>query len=172
MLIGLIIIVLTIVIDQVTKQLSFHLIRGGNPVVFWRGMIEFHYLTNKGSAFSSLEGEYILFFAITLVSLGLFGYLFLDSSFKDKKVYSISVAMFIGGTFGNVIDRALFGSVIDWLHFPFLTPVLGVVGLNNFKNNMADMFLSAAIVLFMIDLFFLEPKRHKRSKDKAHDADV
>jgi len=172
MLIGLIIIVLTIVIDQVTKQLSVHLIKGGDPVVFWRGMIEFHYHENYGISFSNLEGQYMIFFAVTLVSLALFGYLFLDSSFKDKKVYSISVAMFIGGTFGNVIDRALFGFVIDWLHFPFLTPVLGVVGLSNFYNNMADMFLSAAIVLFMIDLFFLEPKRHKRTKGKAHDADV
>ncbi len=165
MLIGLIIIIMTILIDQISKQLSVALIKGGDPVVFWKNMIEFHYHENYGVSFSSFEGQYMMFFLVGVISLGLFGYLFLESDFKQKKVYSLSIAFFIGGTFGNMIDRALFGFVIDWLHFPFLTPILNVVGLSNFYNNMADMFLSAAIVLFVIDLFVFEPKRAKAKKE-------
>lgn len=172
MLIGLLIIILTLIIDQVTKHLAVHFIKGGDPVVFWENMIEFHYHENFGISFSNFEGQYMLFFVVGLISLGLFGYLFLDSSFKDKKVFSISIAMFIGGSFGNMIDRALFGFVIDWLHFPFLGSILSVVRLNNFYNNMADMFLSAAIVLFMVDLFFLEPKRIKRKKEIGDVQDI
>jgi signal peptidase II len=165
MFIGLIIIMMTILIDQVSKQLSVAFIKGGDSIVLWKNMIEFHYHENYGVSFSSFEGQYMMFFLVGVVSLGLFGYLFLESDFKHKKIYSISIALFIGGTFGNMIDRALFGFVIDWLHFPFLTPILELVGLSNFYNNMADMFLSAAIVLFVIDLFVFEPKRTKALKE-------
>jgi signal peptidase II len=50
------------------------------------------------------------------------------------------------------------------MHFPFLDGILNAVGLSNFYNNMADMYLSAAIVLFTLDLFIFEEKRKKEQK--------
>jgi hypothetical protein len=50
------------------------------------------------------------------------------------------------------------------MHFPFLDGLLNAIGLSNFYNNWADMFLSAAIVLFSIDLFILDEKRKKEMK--------
>ena len=50
----------------------------------------------------------------------------------------MAIVFFIGGTIGNAIDRALFGYVIDFMHFPFLTPILNLFGVNNFYNNIAD----------------------------------
>jgi len=170
MLIGYLIIIFTILIDQVTKQISVMFIKGGNPVTLIPRVLEFHYYENDGISFGMLPGQHLLLAAVTVVALGIFGYLFLDVSFKDKKVYSISIALFIGGTLGNALDRALYGYVIDHFYFPFLSPILGVVNLSNFYNNFADLFLSAAIVLFMIDLVFFEPKRAKK-KENNHEKD-
>jgi signal peptidase II len=164
MLIGFIIVILTIFFDQVTKQLAVHFIEPGQSITVINQLFSLGYHENRGISFGLLEGQQLFFSFVTLVALAIFGYLFLDISFKDKKVYSIAIALFVGGTFGNAIDRALFGYVIDFMHFPFLTPLLNAVGLSNFYNNIADMVLSLAIVLFIIELFILEPKRLKKEK--------
>ncbi|MCD4826162.1 MAG: signal peptidase II [Acholeplasmataceae bacterium] len=177
MLIGLIIIIATLFIDQLTKQLAYHLIAptftGTNTVVL-KGIFELSYYENTGASFGWL-GDFayknLLFFVITVLALIVFGYLFKSSDFKHKKIYSISVALFISGTLGNAIDRALFGFVIDFMHYPFLDFLSFVPGISNFVNNMADNFLSAAIVLFAIDLFFFESKRLKQQKDENNVTD-
>ena len=172
MLFGALIIFITILFDQVTKQLAQayipDLISGqqGNIVIIPR-VLEFSYYQNSGASFGIFEGEQLFFMIITIIALAIFGYLFTDVNFKTKKVYSFAIAFFIGGTLGNAIDRALFGYVIDFLHFPFLTPILNLFGSNNFYNNIADIVLSAAIVLFAIDLFIMEPKRKKKEKENA-----
>ena len=50
------------------------------------------------------------------------------------------------------------------MHFPFLDTPLSLVGLPNFYNNVADMYLSIGIVLFTFDIFFLEKKRKTNEK--------
>jgi signal peptidase II len=165
MLIGLIIIILSISFDQITKILARTMLPLNGPGVVWiPGLFEVSYHQNPGMSFGALEGQQLLFMAATLIALGVFGYLFKDSDFKHKKVYSLSIAFFIAGTLGNAIDRALYGYVIDFMHFPFLDGLLNAIGLSNFYNNWADMFLSAAIVLFSIDLFILDEKRKKEMK--------
>lgn len=165
MLIGILIIVLSLIFDQITKQLAvFYLFPDGvvKKVVAIPRLLELTYVENPGASFGFGEGLMWLFYVVTIVALGIFIYLFKDVDFKHKRVYSISVSLFIAGALGNFIDRILFGFVIDFMHFPFLVTIFGDLG--NFTNNWADMFLSLAIVLFTIDIFFLEPKRLKKEK--------
>ncbi len=171
MRIGAVIIILSILIDQVTKQLAHAYIPAivantNTDIVLIPHLLQLNYYENVGASLGIFTGAQLLFMIVTIIALGIFGYLFLQSDFKDKKVYSISIALFIGGTLGNAIDRALYGKVIDFMHFPFLTPVMNTIGLSNFYNNFADMFLTAAIILFAIDLFIFEGKRKK--KEQAH----
>lgn len=152
------------ILDQLTKQTArFFLYDSVTESVETKTVIpyllRFSYHENTGASFSSLQGETNLFLVVTIIALAIFIYLLKDVDFKVKKVYSISLIFFIAGTLGNFIDRMLFGYVIDFMQFPFLEYPLVLVGLNNFYNNFADMYLSAAIVLFAIDIFFLEKKR-------------
>jgi len=173
MLIGMIIIIIAVVIDQVTKHTAQAFISGGDSIIVIPNLLEFHYFENTGASGGMLEGQHLLFMLVTVVALGIFGYLFTEADFKHKKVYSIAISMFIAGTLGNAIDRSFLRNlqgdpyVIDFLHYPFLTPILNLVGLNNFYNNLADMYLSLAIVLFAIDLFIFEPKRKKKELPNA-----
>ncbi|HRX45680.1 MAG TPA: signal peptidase II [Acholeplasmataceae bacterium] len=165
MLISLIIIIFSLGIDQLTKYLARTMIALNAPnITVIPNLFELSYYKNTGMSFGLLEGQQLIFMISTVIALGIFGYLFTSSNYKNKKVYSISVALFIAGTLGNAIDRSIFGYVIDFMHFPFLDGILNAVGLSNFYNNMADMYLSAAIVLFTLDLFIFEEKRKKEQK--------
>ena len=165
MFLGFILIFILIGIDQITKYTAQFFLAGTVEHVKWiPGLFELSYHENTGASLGMLDGQILIFMVITIIALGIFGYLFLDVDFKHKKVYSISIVLFIAGTIGNAIDRALLGYVIDFMHFPFLSYLLTPLNISNFYNNMADMYLSLAIVLFFIDLSILESKRKKASQ--------
>lgn len=165
MLLAYILIIIFTAIDQITKQLARAYIMPLTSDVVWiPNLLELSYHENDGMSFNMLSGEQGIFFVVTIFALIIFGYLFKDIDFKKKKLYTLSVIFFIAGTLGNGIDRLIYGFVIDFLHYPFLDTPLSWVGLNNFYNNIADMLLSAAIVMFAIDLFIFDPKRQKKER--------
>lgn len=159
MLIGGIVIFILIFLDFITKVIAKSLILPSESIVFIPHIIEFRYVTNLGASFGILKNRQDIFMVITVISLLIFGYLFYYSNFKTKKVYSISVSLFIAGTFGNAIDR-IFRSdgVIDFIYMPILEKIHSVLG---FTYNLADLYLNLAIVLFAVDILFLEGKRKK-----------
>lgn len=164
MLLSAIIIIVLVFMDQLTKYFASTFIPlGSENIVVIPYLLELSHRLNPGASFGWLEGQQLLFMVITIIALTIFGYLFLDTNYKIKKVYSISIALFIAGTLGNAIDRAILGHVIDFMQFPFINPIA------EFHNNFADMYLSAAIVLYAIELFILEPKRTKKEKQIADD---
>ena len=155
---GMIYISLLILFDQLTKYTAKFLYQGQDFTLI-PFVLEFGYAENRGMSFGLLQDQTLLFMVITMIALAMFLYLFKDISFQTKKVYSLAIVLFIAGTIGNAIDRIVLRYVIDFMHFPFLDWPLQFIGLPNFYNNFADMYLSLGIVLFAIDLFFLEKKR-------------
>ena len=155
---GYVLIALLIVFDQATKYLAKGLY-DGSEVTWIPHLLAFSYAENTGMSFGLLEGQRLIFMIVTIIALSIFGYLFLDIDFKKKKVYAWAIVLLIGGTLGNAIDRVLLGYVIDFMHFPFLDGPLQWIGLSNFYNNFADMYLSAALVLLFIDVLILDRKR-------------
>jgi signal peptidase II len=155
---GFIVIFIAVILDQLSKH-YFKAMYTGVDTVFIKGIIEFSYAENTGMSFGLLKGQTFFFMIITVLALGLFGYLYLDIDFKIKKVYSLGIILLISGTLGNAIDRVFLRYVIDFMHFPFLDVPLGLINVPNFYNNFADMYLSLALVLVLIDTLFLDHKR-------------
>ncbi|VEU80796.1 signal peptidase II [Haploplasma axanthum] len=166
MLLGYLLIFGLIGFDQIIKLVSI-LASGGNESymkIIIPNVFEFHYIINRGASFGMLNGKQSLFAIITIVALCIFGYLFTHIDFKKKRVYSLSVVLLIAGTFGNAIDR-LFrdGGVVDMINMPILNNILSKVGIAPFIFNVADVYMNVAIVLFIIDILFLEGKREKEN---------
>lgn len=71
---------------------------------------------NKGAAFSILNGNVLFLILITFIAL-----FFIITFLKKQKEYSvvdiISYGLLLGGIFGNLIDRVIYGYVIDYLSF-------------------------------------------------------
>lgn len=151
MIIGIIIVGLIIILDQITKYLTVSQI-GDKTIVVIDGFFNLIQRHNYGAGWSLFEGNWLFLVSVTLVSLVFFGYLFKSVSFKDKWVYSLSISLMMGGTLGNFIDRLRLGYVVDFLQFIF--------GNYEFPTfNIADSALTVGVILFAIDVFFLEQKR-------------
>lgn len=156
MIIGILVVLGAILLDQSSKYLMQYLLDSSQTKVVIPHILEFKYFENSGAAWGSFEGQYGLFFVITIVVLVILGYLFTKIDFKTKKVYTLAITFLIGGTIGNALDRVILGYVIDFLHIPFFDYLL--FG-HNFVFNFADIFLTFGVVLFAIDVLFLEGRR-------------
>ena len=66
---------------------------------------------NKGAAFSILQG-YIWLFILVAVIVIIF--IFLK---RNEKPYQLGMGFLLGGTIGNLIDRIIYGGVIDFITF-------------------------------------------------------
>lgn len=72
---------------------------------------------NKGAAFSflaSASGWQQQFLTVVGVAASLF-ILFLLARHGTQKLFSLALALILGGALGNVIDRVVYGHVIDFL---------------------------------------------------------
>ena len=101
-------------LDQFTKQL-FRILNLNTQGNF----IDITYTTNPGSLFSLFAGTNfinVVFILLSLIAIGVLVYLYKDEkNFWRKNSYVIIVS----GIIGNLIDRILFGAVIDWINFHF-----------------------------------------------------
>ena len=74
------------------------------------------YVRNKGAAFSILENSTVLLVIISVVFLVILD-LYIKKEKKFNKLSIISLGMIMGGIFGNLLDRIIYHSVIDYLSF-------------------------------------------------------
>ncbi|MEJ1298344.1 MAG: signal peptidase II [Candidatus Sedimenticola sp. (ex Thyasira tokunagai)] len=153
MLRWLILSLVIIVFDQVSKQLAETMMLAYETVP----VMPFFNLTlayNEGAAFSFLSDQggwqrWLFVVLATVVTLVLVGWL---ARLRDERILAISLALVIGGAVGNLIDRLLFGHVIDFLDVYYGTwhwPAF----------NIADSAITIGVVLLLLDSFFEGSKR-------------
>ena len=116
MLICIIIIALSIALDQISKQLVVHFLDRGNPLEIIPGVFRFSYVENRGAAFGMLDDQRWVFMIVSTVAIaGLIVYLF---KFAPKNMLlRVGLSLVIGGGIGNMIDRIAYGYVVDFLDF-------------------------------------------------------
>jgi signal peptidase II len=113
--------VLVVILDQVTKQLAESRLTWGEPVEIysWFNLILAY---NRGAAFSFLSdaaGWQRWFFIIVggvAVVVILFWMRRLSSS---EHLTATSLALILGGAVGNIIDRFLYGHVVDFIQWHY-----------------------------------------------------
>ncbi len=126
---------IVILIDQLTKiivkQTQLHL----NLYLF-----KIIYLTNSGAGFGILQHQLPLLTIISLLVLvvGLTIY----KKVPQKIWPQLSVALFMGGTAGNLIDRLIRGYVIDFIDLTYWPAF-----------NVADLAISLGIVGMVLTLW-------------------
>ena len=113
---GLAIIIL--MTDQFTKVMigGFYQLGDSTYVTSFFNVVRAH---NSGAAFSFLAGasgwQRWFFTVIGVLAAGLI--LWLLKSHAGQKLFAFAMACILGGAVGNVIDRVLYGYVIDFLDF-------------------------------------------------------
>jgi len=111
-----------VALDQITKNIivkKFELYQQKDII---KGFFSFYYTRNTGSAFSFLAdkswGIYILTAISFTMSILLYIVLLRAIKLKDK-ITAFAFTLFIAGAVGNLIDRAIFKSVVDFIRFDF-----------------------------------------------------
>ena len=131
--------------DQFTKQIFMTSFDLGQSVVI-NSYLSWTYLHNTGAAFSILSdggliGKYFLLGVSILVSLWLIWWAQKTSAMYKQKLFG--QFFLLSGAVGNLIDRALYGYVIDFIDLhvnSFYWPVF------NFADSF--IFIGVALILF------------------------
>ena len=132
--------IILLVLDQVSKLLVMNLL--SEPITIIKNFFYLTYVQNKGAAFSILTGERLFLIVISIIII----ILLLNYAKKNKpetKLEYLSMSLIIGGSLGNLIDRIIRGSVIDFLDF-------NIFGYDFPVFNLADTFITIGVILLLI----------------------
>ena len=142
---------LTVLIDQLTKILAEDSLTFGVRETVIDGFFYLTLLYNRGAAWSILSGNrWFLVLVSIAATIGFIVY-YVKRLNNSKAVLLLALSLVIGGTFGNLIDRALYGQVVDFLDFI-------IIGYNYPVFNFADTFLVIGMGLLVIAIYFEDKK--------------
>lgn len=109
---------LVLVLDQFTKVLVLGAFQLGDstPVTSFFNLVRAH---NTGAAFSFLAnaGGWQRWFFTGIGVVATLFMVWMLRSHAGQKLFSLAIALILGGALGNVIDRLLHGYVVDFLDF-------------------------------------------------------
>ena len=144
--------IILFVIDQISKLLiDKFLVLGKSYTIFDK----FLYITkayNDGVSFSMLQGHRCLIILISLVIL-VFLYFYMKK-FKVNKRNLIGFSLAFGGLFGNLVDRLVYGYVIDFIDFY-------VFNYNYPIFNFADSFICIGILILLYSIYMGEDNENR-----------
>ena len=139
---AILLIVFLLLLDIGTKQWALRYLAVEGDITVIKGFFNLAYLENRGAAFGILQNKQIFLIIITsIIILGMLYYVFILR--PESKLLNWSLYLIIAGAVGNLIDRSLFGFVVDFLEF-------------HYKNyyfptfNLADVFVVIGTGLLII----------------------
>ncbi len=162
------------ILDRLTKWLVKKNFELGESVSVLGNFFLLTYVENKGGAFGiQLGGSTFYFIASIIVILYILLYLWQHP--EEGKFSRFSLALILGGAFGNLYDRALFRSVTDFFDFEFfnIPPFrLGFLQFDGMERwpvfNIADSAVTIGIILLLSASIFA--KKEASSPAAAADA--
>ena len=131
-----------VLLDQLTKYLIKQNFQLNTSIPIIKNILHLTYITNTGSAFGlfkSLNPIFVLFSIIVIIAI----FYYTGKKIKNnERLLQFAVGLLLGGTIGNLIDRLLYGAVIDFIDFR-IWPVF----------NIADSAVTISVVFLIILLW-------------------
>lgn len=136
---------LIVVVDQITKVGIVGIFELGDswPITSFFNLVRVH---NSGAAFSFLAGAsgWQRWFFVGLGVAAAVFIVWLLRGHPGQRLFSLALALILGGAVGNVIDRLWHGHVIDFIQLHY-------AGWAFPSFNVADTAISIGAVLLIID---------------------
>lgn len=131
-----------IILDQLIKYLISNKIELNESIEIINYFFSITYVQNIGAAWNILSGNRWLLIMIGMISL-IAIYLYFIKDKKLKKIEVITYSILIGGIIGNLIDRIVYGYVIDYLSF-------NIFGYHFPVFNLADICIVVSVFLMIM----------------------
>jgi signal peptidase II len=144
---------LVVVLDQVSKYLVRHNLDLHTTRRVLGDFFRLSYVENSGIVFGiKVGGALPVFTILSTVATILILYYFIRERHNLLGV-RLSLALVLGGAIGNLIDRIIFGRVVDFLDF-------GIAQFRFFVFNVADSAVTVGVIIFLVLTTFIYP-RHR-----------
>ena len=146
----LLIMLAVVVIDQLSKEivrrtLPLH----GEPAQIIPGFLDLTHVQNTGAAFGLLNAADFPYKAAVMIGIAGMALLAITAYATQlgfhERLARFGLALILGGAFGNLIDRALFGHVVD-----FVDVYWGAYHFWAF--NVADSAISVGVAIMILDM--------------------
>jgi len=113
--------VVILVLDQLTKFIVDRMMPLHHSIPIIDGLFNFTYVRNTGAAFGIFAGSHEAFrlpflILVSVVAIG-FVCVMLKRLGERESGLITALSFILGGALGNLIDRVLYGEVIDFLDF-------------------------------------------------------
>ncbi|BDR58606.1 signal peptidase II [Xylocopilactobacillus apicola] len=139
----ILIISLIVILDQFLKFSVKTNIAPENEVPLIPGFISLTNIKNSGAAWSLWEGKTWIFIIVTLIFIPFAIYFLFFKKYQDSW-FNTGLALILGGTIGNFIDRIFERQVVDMIMLKFIDfPIF----------NLADVAINVGVVCLVIYLF-------------------
>ena len=159
MTIWLVVIVVAVFLDQLTKYLTVLHLKPVDTVPIIEDVLHLTYVENTGAAFGMMkDARWIFMVTSTVAIIGILVYMFRRVYVKKEKMpwmEALSLSLIVGGGIGNMIDRTILGYVVDMIDCRFI---------NFAVFNVADSFVCIGAGLMILYLIVLTVKEYKAEK--------
>ncbi len=143
--------VIVVILDQITKALIRSYLSLYDSITVIPNFFHLTFVTNDGMAFGLNFPGGIYVFSTLSIFLTIFLFWFLWQEKDSHFLMRFSLSMILGGAIGNLIDRILFGEVVDFLDF--------MIGdFHWYIFNLADSSVTVGMSIFLYFSFFIQPK--------------
>jgi signal peptidase II len=159
--------VAAIVFDQVTKLLVKYFFEYGKPHRIIGEIVRLTYIENPGMAFGiQIGGQFFFTIFATIASVIIF--IYIVRARNEKFLSRLALALILGGAIGNLIDRFLYGKVVDFID-------IGINGTRWPIFNLADSSVTIGMIILVSLVLFdksdkegEEDKEVKATEDRAY----
>ena len=154
----LIVVVVILVLDQVTKAIvRANIPFGGQwmPVEWLAPYFRFVYWHNTGAAFGLFQNGGLIFGIMAVIVSGFIIYYFPQIP-REHKWMRVALAMQMAGALGNLIDRIRFGTVTDF------------ISVGNFPVfNVADSSITVGVGILILAMWIDERKERRQTLEES-----
>ena len=105
-----------VIVDRLTKHFLYGNLSEGESIRIIPGLFHVTLVLNSGTAFGLFKGRSAFFMVLTALVMALICFYVWRGGCKDLLTLT-ALGLILGGAAGNLIDRVLFGYVIDFLDF-------------------------------------------------------
>jgi signal peptidase II len=138
-----------VAVDQATKAMVKQALPLHDSVTIIPGFMDFTHVLNSGAAFGILNGVDFPFktVAIAVIAMAaLIGVgLYAASISHHQLIARVGLALILGGAAGNLIDRVLFGSVVDFVDVYWRSH-------HFWAFNVADSAITVGVAIMILDM--------------------
>ena len=155
----MIIIIISIIllcIDQIAKLLVINLLTKTDSIAIIKNFFYLTYINNDGAAFSILVGKRIFLILVAIIVIIMLIHYIKKNNIQNK-LEIVSLALIIGGSLGNLMDRVVRGYVIDFLDFKIFNYNFPIF-------NLADTFIVIGVFLLLLKEIRKENNLDSRNK--------